>query len=127
MRQQALLGILFVITGCTTTRNYEVSEAALRQAIPTAVEHTMHYGGSFDGSSKAYFADLNMLGYAYTALRVTWEPTADSRQMRVTADAYGYNMYTGTLIKYDDADAEREFHHQLESLLASATTRPAQH
>jgi hypothetical protein len=86
----------------------------------------MHAGGFFDGSSRVYFADLNMLGYGYTALRVTWEPTADLRHIRVTADAYGYNAYTGRLIKYDDSDAEREFHRQLEALLAFAATRPAQ-
>jgi hypothetical protein len=95
----ATLTVLSAFVGCTTTRNYEVPEASLRQAIPSAVKNTMHVSGSFDGSSRAYFADLDMLGYGYTALRVTWEPTAEPSHFRVTADAYGYNAYTGTLIK----------------------------
>jgi len=110
--------------GCTTTRTYETSEASLRVAIPIAVEKTMHVSGYFDASSKSYFADLNMLGYAYAALKVTWQPAAQPGQIRVTADAYGYNCFTGTLIKYDDDDAEQEFHCQLKALLGSSATQP---
>ena len=65
---------------------------------------------------------MNLLGYAYEAIKVTWEPTSQPGHFRVTADAFGYNCYAGMLIKYDDAAEELQFHQQLAAALKVATT-----
>jgi hypothetical protein len=117
------LVLLVFIVGCTTSRTYETSETLLREAIPVAVLNTMALGGNFDTSARAYFAEINLLGWGYTAIRVTWTPTSEPGSIRVTADAYGYNWITGTLIKYDDPDDELKFHRQLKIALDRASTQ----
>jgi len=119
MRRAAVLALLVFLAGCSTTRIYQTSEPALREAIPIAAGKATLFKGAFDPSSRTYFLRGNFFGFFIVEFQVTWEPTSEPGSMRVTARELEFPWVTGYLVGFRDEKIEKDFHHQLMLVLGN--------